>query len=166
MAEQSPRLHLPYIRTSQAQKEITHNEALNRLDGLVQAVVEDKDLTAPPGAPTEGQVWIVAAGASGDWAGQDGRLAQFIGGTWVFHSPSEGFRVWLKDEGLEARHTGMGWIAGEMRAAQLRIGGVQVVGSRQAAIADAAGGTTVDAEARSALNALLAACRAHGLIDS
>jgi hypothetical protein len=49
MAEQSPRLHLPYIRTSQAQKEITHNEALNRLDGLVQAVVEDRDLTTPPG---------------------------------------------------------------------------------------------------------------------
>lgn len=166
MAEQSPRLQLPYIRTSQAQKEVTHNEALNRLDGLVQAVAEDKDLTAPPVSPGEGQVWIVAAGATGDWAGHGGKLAQFIGGAWFFQAPAEGFRMWLRDEGLEARYTGSAWVAGEMQATQVTIGGVQVVGGQQAAIADANGGATVDAEARSALNALLAACRFHGLIDS
>lgn len=166
MAEQSPRLSLPYIRTSQAQKEVTHNEALNRLDGLVQAVVEDKDLTAPPGAPVEGRVWIVAAAATGAWAGQDGKLAQFIGGAWQFVTPAEGFRAWLKDEGLEIRHTGVAWAAGEARTAKLMVGGVQVVGSQQAAIANASGGTTVDTEARTALNALLAACRSHGLINT
>ena len=44
------------------------------------------------------------------------------------------------------------------------IGGNKVVGSRQAAVADAAGGVVIDAEARAALNDLLAKLRTHGLI--
>lgn len=164
MADQTPRLNLPYIRASQAQKEVTHNAALNMADALIQAVVEDKDLSAPPGSPAEGKVWIVAASASGAWAGQSGKLAHYIGGAWVFLTPAEGFRVWLRDEALEARHTGSAWLAGEERVAKVMVGGSQVIGAQQSAIADASGGSTVDAEARSALNALLAACRAHGLI--
>lgn len=46
------------------------------------------------------------------------------------------------------------------------VDGVQVVADQQAAIPDAAGGVTVDAEARAAINALLAAVRTHGLIDT
>lgn len=44
------------------------------------------------------------------------------------------------------------------------IGGNQIISSRGAPVADAAGGATVDAEARTAINALLARVRAHGLI--
>ena len=43
-------------------------------------------------------------------------------------------------------------------------GGTQVVGAQGAAVADAAGGATIDAEARTALNTLLARLRTHGLI--
>ena len=42
--------------------------------------------------------------------------------------------------------------------------GTQVVGAQGAAVADAAGGATIDAEARTALNALLSRMRTHGLI--
>ena len=45
-----------------------------------------------------------------------------------------------------------------------KVNNVQVITSQQAAIANASGGATVDTEARAALNALLAACRTHGLI--
>ena len=162
----SPRLAVPYILQSQSQKEVTHNEALNILDGLVQAVVEDDALTAPPASPAEGQVWLVAAGATGAWAGHDGALAHFIGGAWIFHAPLEGWSVWLKPQGLVARHDGSAWVGGVVTAATVEIGGDQIIGPRQSAIADATGGTTVDTEARAALNALLAACRAHGLIES
>jgi hypothetical protein len=41
---------------------------------------------------------------------------------------------------------------------------MKVVGAQGAAVPDASGGTTVDAEARAAINSLLAKCRAHGLI--
>jgi hypothetical protein len=46
----------------------------------------------------------------------------------------------------------------------LMVNSTQVVTNRQAAVADAAGGVVIDAEARTALNALLARLRTHGLI--
>ena len=160
------RLGLPYILSSQSQKEVTHNSALNRIDVLLGAVVQDRDLTAPPASPAEGELWIAAAGATGDWAGHDGDLAYFVGGAWEFWSPPGGFAVRILDEGLSARWTGAAWEAGILAGTAVTIGGQQVVGAQQAAIADAAGGSTQDPEARAAINALLAACRAHGLILS
>jgi len=47
---------------------------------------------------------------------------------------------------------------------EYKVAGVQVVGAQQAAIPDAAGGVTIDTEARAALNTLLAELRTHGLI--
>lgn len=49
-------------------------------------------------------------------------------------------------------------------SSRYEVAGTQVVGAQEPAIPDAAGGITVDTEARAALNALLAAARAHGLI--
>lgn len=166
MAENTARLVLPYIRASQSQKEVTHNGALNMLDALVQPVAEASDLTAPPASPAEGQMWIVAASATGDWAGHDGKLAHFVGGAWAYYAPAEGWRVWIRAEEAEARFDGTAWAVGEVRAAAVLVDGMQVLGAQAAAIADATSGATVDAEARAALNALLAACRAHGLIGS
>ena len=166
MTDNTARLVMPYIRASQSQKEVTHNAALNMLDGLVQPVVEDRDLTAPPISPVEGQMWVLGPSATGDWAGHDGALAHYVGGDWAFYAPAEGWRVWLKDEGMEARFDGAVWQVGEVRAASVLVNGTAVLGSQQAAIADVSGGATVDAEARTALNTLLAACRAHGLIDT
>lgn len=162
----TPRLTLPYLVQNQSQKEITHNEALNHLDAVVQPLVEDRDLSAAPGSPAEGQIWIVAAGASGDWAGQEANLAQFIGGGWWFLAPPEGFTAWLRDEDLPVRWTGMAWEAGKLVATGVYIDGTQVLADQQGAIPDASGGTTVDTEARAAINALLSACRTHGLIAS
>jgi hypothetical protein len=48
---------------------VTHNEALRLLDRLVQLSVLDRDLTAPPGSPTDGDCYMVGSGAIGDWAG-------------------------------------------------------------------------------------------------
>lgn len=162
----TPRLQFPYILQNQAQKEVTHNLALDRLDALVSAVVEDRDLTTPTSSPSEGTLWIVGASATGDWAGHDGELAHYIGGAWAFYVPGVGFNVWLQDESMHARWTGSAWEAGILSGSAVQVGGVQVVGAQQAAIADATGGSTVDSEARAAINALLAACRLHGLIFS
>lgn len=74
-ADQTQRLGLSYIQAAQSLKHITHNEALQRLDALVHLSVLDRDRTAPPADPEEGDRHIVAAGASGGWLGQDGRLA-------------------------------------------------------------------------------------------
>lgn len=66
----TPRFALPLLAVAQAQKEAMHNEALTLIDALLHATVEDGPLAAPPGAPMEGQCWIVGAAPTGAWAGQ------------------------------------------------------------------------------------------------
>ena len=48
-------LSLPYILASQAQKHVTHNEAIRALDCLVQLSVESRVLTGPPASPVRRQ---------------------------------------------------------------------------------------------------------------
>ena len=68
-------LLLPYLLASQAQKHVTHNEALRLLDGIVQLSVLDRHLTAPPASPDDGDRYIVASGATGSWYGWDLNVA-------------------------------------------------------------------------------------------
>ena len=110
MTDTTPKLHLPLIAAQQAQKHVTHNEALTTLDALVQASVKDRDLNAPPASPVEGDIYIVAASASGDWAGHEGELAEFRNGGWVFHAPREGWRVWVEDEDKLLAFDAAAWV--------------------------------------------------------
>ena len=102
------RLGLPLIAASQAQKEVTHNEALARLDGLSHLAVLDRDLSAPPAA-NEGDTYLVASGASGAWAGEEGKLAHFADGAWAFYAPFPGLIAFVADEGTLAVYTAGGW---------------------------------------------------------
>ncbi len=111
MSQTSPLLSLPYIQPAQAQKHVTHNEALRRLDALVQLSVESRSVTEPPASPPEGARYIVATGANGDWAGQDHAIALNAGGAWLFLPPSTGWRAWVVDE-----NTGVVWRGGSWQA--------------------------------------------------
>lgn len=92
-----------------AQKHVTHNEALRRLDALVQLAVADRDLTAPPASPEEGACWLVGAGASGDWAGHDDEIAAWQDEAWAFIAPATGWRVYVADEAVLCVWPGAGW---------------------------------------------------------
>lgn len=105
------RLKLPLLAAAQAQKHVTHNEALVALDTLVQIAVLDKDLSSPPGSPAEGDCYIVAASATGAWTGWDGRIARFQDGQWRSFLPGPGWLAWVADESLLYVHTGSGWAA-------------------------------------------------------
>lgn len=107
----SPKLLLPYLAASQAQKHVTHNEALRLLDGLVQLAVEDRDITAPPGSPGDGDCWIVASGATGAWAGWDDDIAMWSDGSWYRLAARTGFRAWVKDEAQLVVLASGGWAA-------------------------------------------------------
>ncbi|EFG2885631.1 DUF2793 domain-containing protein [Escherichia coli] len=93
----TPNLSLPYIAASQAQKHVTHNEALDLLDVLVQLTAESASQTAPPTGAAVGTRYIVPAGATGDWAGQAGKIAQQDAGGWRFAPPTNGLRAWVRD---------------------------------------------------------------------
>ena len=112
MSDVSPVLALPYIAPAQAQKHVTHNEALARLDVAVQLAVRSRDLMAPPTAPDPGDRYLVPGGASGEWAGQDDRIAVRVGSAWVFHDPVAGWRAHVLDDGSTAVFDGTAWSAG------------------------------------------------------
>ena len=164
MSDTTARFALPLLAAGQAQKEINHNEALTLLDLLAQPVAETSGDNSPPGAPVAGKAWIVGASPTGAWAGHAAMLALWTDGGWRFIAPLEGMSVWVKATGLWTRRTASGWSDGTLPAAALQLGGNQVVGARQAAIASPAGGTTIDSQARATLSAILAMLRTHGLI--
>lgn len=107
----STNLILPYIAASQSQKHVTHNEALRLLDGLVQLSALDRDLTAPPGSPADGARYIVAASATGEWAGWDGSVAMYSDGSWYRLVPRTGWFCWVQDESSALVWSGSAWIA-------------------------------------------------------
>src|SRR5215831_15226206 len=96
----TPRLTLPVIEAAQAQKHVTHNEALALLDALTQLAVESRTLTAPPGSPADGACYIPGTGATGAWTGWSGQIALFSGGGWIRLLPVSGLKAWVKAERL------------------------------------------------------------------
>ena len=111
MSDVSAVLALPYIQPSQAQKHVTHNEALRLLDVIVQLAVLDRSRTAAPATSALGDRHIVAAGATGDWAGQDGAIAVFDLEGWVFFAPQPGWRAEVLAESASVVFSGSGWVA-------------------------------------------------------
>ena len=94
----TPHLSLPLIAAAQAQKHVTHNEALLAVDALLHCAVKDKDLAAPPATPAEGDRYIVAAAPTGAWAGKAGQVAARQDGVWRFYAPKAGWIAFVVDE--------------------------------------------------------------------
>jgi hypothetical protein len=161
---QTPRLALPLLQPGQAQKEMTVNEAVARLDIAVQGAVIAAAVDAPPANPDPGDCWIIGGAPGGDWVGHAHEIAGWTHSGWLFVQPREGTQLWIGATGSFALFTGGVWRLGEVHG-KLFIEGDQVVGPRGSAIAEPAGGSTVDAEARAAIASVLDALRAHGLIE-
>lgn len=102
-------LGMPFIEGSQAQKHVTHNEALRILDAVVQIGVLDRDRTVPPSTPAEGDRHIVAGGATGTWAGQADAVAVFEDGAWRFLAPKLGWCAWCDADGVLLVYDGAVW---------------------------------------------------------
>lgn len=111
MPDTTDNLSMPYILPAQAQKHVTHNEALQILDAVVQLSVEEFGLNDPPTAFAEGQVWAIGAAPTGDWASQPGRLAMRALAGWVFIQPREGWRAWDRSGETMRVYQGTDWAA-------------------------------------------------------
>ena len=110
MSEHSPNLQLPYILPSQAQKHVTHNEALGVLDAVVQASVLDKTLATPPAAPVSGACYIIADSATGAWAGSEASIAVWDNSSWLIITPGTGWRVWEQTANEMLVFDGTDWV--------------------------------------------------------
>ena len=108
---ESPNLILPYIQAAQAQKHVTHNEAIRALDAIVQLSVLDRNLASPPVSPADGDRYIVASAATGSWIGQANKVAAFQDGAWNFYAAKEGWTAWVADEDTDVVFNGTAWIS-------------------------------------------------------
>lgn len=109
--DETMRLEMPLLKPAQAQKHVTMNEALMRLDGMVNLVLQSVTVTTPPEV-IEGQCWAVPKGASGRWAGHERQIAIGSNGGWVFVPALVGMRGFVADRGLSAMFSGSDWIVG------------------------------------------------------
>ena len=114
MSETTSQLDLPLVMPDQAQKHVTVNEALLRLDALVQLSVESRSVSAQPATPQEGARWILPAAASGaEWMHfAAGDIAIFRDGYWSSATPREGWRADVRDETAEVVFRAGSWTPG------------------------------------------------------
>ena len=134
-------------------------------DPLLRWDSDEGPRSAPPFAPALGLAYIVGASATGAWAGKSQCVAAWTTGGWRFLNPVEGMAFYERARGTFVTYRNGAWETGTIRATAVQIGGSQVLGGRRPAIAAPTGGSVVDVEARAAISAMLAALRAHGLIE-
>lgn len=93
----TPKLSLPYIMPAQAQKHVTHNEALAKLDVIVQLSVLSMNLMSPPEVRSNGDTFIVASNGQNEWLNKDAQIALWDDETWTFFTPLHGWLCWNQD---------------------------------------------------------------------
>lgn len=106
----TPSLGLPLVLAAQAQKHVTINEALLRLDTLVQLRLQSMSLATPPADATDGLAWSIAANATDAWAGHEGRIAIHDNGGWVFADALPGWTAWVVDRQADMQFDGAAWV--------------------------------------------------------
>ena len=105
----TPRLSLPLIAPSQAQKHVTHNEALMAVDAALALHLDGIAMVEPPETPASGSAFGIGEDATGVWAGRDGCVAIADEGNWSFVTPSRGWQATVGDAAVPHIHDGSGW---------------------------------------------------------
>lgn len=135
MTDTTPRLALPFLLPGQAQKHVTVNESLARLDSLTQASVRSASLTDQPASPAEGDCYLMTYDCNGDvWSTLPaGAFAFFHDGAWDHASPLEGWQVWVEDARQMLVHAGGSWRGADDAAANRLINAGFAINQRKAA---------------------------------
>ncbi len=96
---QSSRLGFPYLAAAQAQKHVTVNESLLRLDALTQLSAISATLAAEPASPSDGDIYILPSGKTGAaWGAMaDGAIAYYRDGVWEELTPRPGWHCIAED---------------------------------------------------------------------
>ncbi|MGA9796207.1 MAG: DUF2793 domain-containing protein [Rhizomicrobium sp.] len=109
MTDTTPRVGVPLLAAAQAQKSVTHNEALYQFDAFLCARFIDRTHTAPPSSPSDGDGYLVVSGATGTWLGQDGKVAYCVDGAWRFYAPFAGLTAYVSAENKLIVWSGSAW---------------------------------------------------------
>lgn len=114
--DRTSQFSLPLLIPAQAQKHVTVNEALLRLDAAAQLSVISSTLVTPPAAVVEGSSFIVPPAATGAWLGKQGQIAVWSNGAWMFLAPKAGWRAWEAARSGIHLYNGADWIADAVAA--------------------------------------------------
>ncbi len=135
MSNLTEHLQLPFLLPSQAQKHVTHNEALEVLDRLTFLAVLARETVNPPASPESGNMWIAGTDAQQDWEGKDGQVALFNGSDWVFQVPRAGWLAFVMAEMRFCYFDGAQWLdlgadqTDNIEALMVSLNGAQIGGS-------------------------------------
>ena len=145
---QTARHQLPFLAVGQAQKEITHNEALVLIDALINAAVIAELSSAPTGLieADAGKCWLISSGSTGVWFAKTGQIACWTGGSWRYILPVEGTRIWHNALDSQVIRRGALW-------------------QESPVISAPSGGSVNDVEARAAIDAILQLLRLGGIMQ-
>jgi Protein of unknown function (DUF2793) len=97
---------------------------LRTQQALIQANVKNLTLATPPGSPSNGDTYVVAASPTGLWAGQANAIAYWAvdnqdgpsitpniaTGAWEFYTPLAGWQVWDTNTSASWRFNGTAWV--------------------------------------------------------
>ncbi len=153
MSDSTTHLQLPFVLAAQAQKHVTVNESLLRLDALVQAVVVSATTTVQPGSPADGAIYLLPSGKTGtDWGPMaNDALAYYRDGAWEAITPRAGWRVYVADTGKFYAYSGTAWAGFNAETATaLRTARTLSISG------DATGSASFDGSANAAIAATLA----------
>ena len=130
----------------QAHKELFHNEALARIDFLIHPTVQAIETDPDNIVPVAGQSWLVGTGATAEWQDHDDEIAGWTGNGWLFVTPLAMMRIYIESmDNFAVFH-----------------GSWQLIET----VASPAAGAVVDAEARMAIDSILAVLQAQGILMS
>ena len=147
--QNTSRFALPYLFSGQAQKEMTHNEALIAIDALLHPIVEET-LNTPPAllnTVDAGKCWHIGNAPSGLWQNRARQIANWSGSSWRFVIPQRGMKVFNRATGVYNIFEIGNWV-------------------EPASIMDPIQGNIIDLEARSAISAILGMLRETAVIPA
>lgn len=106
MPYQTPNLNLSLIAPGQSQKHITHNEAIVKLDSIVQLSALSRSQSLILTEMSDGDRFIVP---SNDSSGQADLIGQKSRGGVIYHTPKIGWTSWIEDENIHVTWNGDAW---------------------------------------------------------
>ena len=68
-------------------------------------------LATPPATPATGDTYIIAAAATGAWAGKESQVTIWSGSAWEFGIQRIGLLVYVEDEEIQLIYKSTGWQA-------------------------------------------------------
>jgi hypothetical protein len=152
------------LRDPYSKKPYVYFYATILLDSLVHGCCAGAPGDTPPQAPELGLSYLCGVTPTGSWAGHSNGVACWTESGWRFVEPFDGLQMLDRVTGRHWRYMSGHWSSGVVKAAEIQINGLKVLGAQQPSIEGAAGGTIIDVEARNVLTQVLLALRNHGLI--